>query len=84
MSLIGNYIDSTNGHADKIDDSITFDLNFAYQHKYKYLQLKHVMSIHNVSDTLVTFPEYVRRKGLNEVPLAGSERSLFYSLIINF
>lgn len=83
ISLLGNYIGSTSGPEEKIDDSFIFDFNLAYQHKYRNLQLKHVMSIHNVSDTLVTVPEYVRRKGVNELPLEY-ERSIFYSLVANF
>ncbi|WP_069471268.1 TonB-dependent receptor plug domain-containing protein [Candidatus Marithrix sp. Canyon 246] len=83
ISLLGNYIGSTNGPEEKIDDSFIFDFNLAYQHKYKNLQLKHVISINNLSDTLVTVPEYVRRNGVNELPLEY-ERSIFYSLVANF
>jgi outer membrane cobalamin receptor len=84
VSLIGNYISSTNGPKERIDDSVIVDLNLAYQHKYKKLQLKHVVSIHNISDMFVTFPEYVyRNRNLNEVPLEY-ERSIFYSLIAHF
>ncbi|RKZ42716.1 MAG: hypothetical protein DRQ41_06650 [Gammaproteobacteria bacterium] len=84
ISLIGNYVDTTKGTNEKIDDYLSMDLNFAYQHKYRALQFKHVLSINNVSDTLVTMPEYVRRKALNEVPLTGYERSISYSFIVNF
>jgi outer membrane receptor for ferrienterochelin and colicin len=84
FALIGDYISSTHGSQAKIGDSISFDLNLAYQHQYKFLQLKHVISIQNVAGTQIAFPEYVRRRSLNELPLAGSERSIFYSLIVNF
>ena len=84
VSLIGNYVDATSGSHEKIDDFSTVDLNFAYQHKYRRLQFKHVLSINNVLDTLVTIPEYVRRKAINEVALAGYDRSLSYLFIVNF
>lgn len=83
-SLIGNYISSAHGSQTKVDDSISLDVNLAYQHKYQFLQLKHVLSIQNITNTTVTLPEYVRRRSLNELPLSGSDRSLFYTLIVNF
>jgi len=85
VSFIGNYIGSTNGPQKEIDDAVIFDLNLGYQHKYKNLQLRHVVSIYNLSDTLATFPEYVRHKekGVNEMPIEY-ERSIFYSLVANF
>ncbi|MEN8216706.1 MAG: TonB-dependent receptor [Pseudomonadota bacterium] len=83
-SIIGNYIGSMNGSSsEKVDDSATFDLNFAYQHKYESLKVKHVLSIRNVLDTQVTFPEYVRRN-LNEIPQNETDRGIFYSLTADF
>ncbi|MCK5877965.1 MAG: TonB-dependent receptor [Candidatus Marithrix sp.] len=82
ISLLGNYSDSVDSH--QVDDYFNLNLNFAYQHKYNSLQVKHVLSIQNLTDTQVTVPEYVRRKEINELPLVGSERSLFYSLIVDF
>jgi len=85
VSFIGNYIGSSNGPKKEIDDAAIFDLNFGYQHKYKNLQLRHVVSIYNLSDTQATFPEYVRHKedGVNEIPFEY-ERSIFYSFVANF
>lgn len=84
VSLIGKYIGSREGPMKKIDGSVILDLNFAYQHKFKYFNLKQVFSIQNLTDTQVDFPEYVFRQGLNDVPLESSDRAVFYSLIANF
>lgn len=84
LSLIGKYISSREGPKSKIGNSVIFDLNFAYQHKFKSFSLKQVFSIQNLTDTQVDFPEYVFRQGLNDVPLEFSDRAVFYSLIANF
>jgi outer membrane cobalamin receptor len=84
LSLIGKYIGSREGPMHKIDDSIILDLNFAYEHQFKTFSLKQVVSIQNLTDTQVDFPEYVFRQGLNDVPLESSDRAIFYSLIANF
>ncbi|MDM8564318.1 TonB-dependent receptor [Candidatus Halobeggiatoa sp. HSG11] len=82
VSLLGNYTDSVDSR--QVDDYFNLNVNLAYQHKYNSLQFKHVLSLQNLTDTQVTVPEYVRRKKINELPLVGSERSIFYSLIVNF
>ncbi|MDM8569713.1 TonB-dependent receptor, partial [Thiotrichales bacterium HSG1] len=82
ISLLGNYSDSVDSR--QVDDYFNLNLNFAYQHKYNSLQFKHILSIQNLTGTQVSVPEYVRRKKINELPLVGSERSIFYSLIVDF
>jgi outer membrane receptor for ferrienterochelin and colicin len=84
FSLLGNYLSSSQGSQANVSDSLSLDFNLAYQHPYQSLRLKHVMSIQNLTNTPINFPEYVRRKSLNEIPLAGSERGIFYTLIVNF
>ncbi len=84
IAVIGNYSDSANSHQESVDDYFSLNLNLAYQHKYNSLQLKHVLSMQNLTDAQVAIPEYVRRKEINELPLVGSERSIFYSLIVGF
>ncbi|HHB93349.1 MAG TPA: TonB-dependent receptor [Thioploca sp.] len=84
ISMIGNYSSTANSHQESVDSYFNLSFNFAYQHKYKSWQLKHVLSIQNLTDTKVSIPEYVRRGELNELPLVGSERGVFYSLNVGF
>ncbi len=84
ISVIGNYSDTANSHQESVDSYFNLSFNLAYQHKYKSLQLKHILSVQNLTDTQVAIPEYVRRGELNELPLVGTERGIFYSLLVDF
>ena len=78
-SCVANYMGPMDGSEDEVDESLTLDLNFIFRHKWRGLPITHAISVNNVLDDDVEFPEYVRRKGLNSVPLETG-MTAFYSV----
>jgi len=83
FSGLVHYRSGTEGHESAIDAFTTMDLNIGYHHHLASHDLRHTLSVKNILDENVLIPEYVRRKGLNAVPL-GFARSVSYTLQLNF
>ncbi len=56
------------------------DVNGAYTHTLAGLALRHKLSVKNLTDKEVLFPEYVRRN-INAIP-SGYRRQIVYTLQI--
>ncbi len=80
-SVLLHYIDGIKGHVADVDSSTTLDLSFAYSAKTGAMPTRHSLAVRNLFDEDIAFPEYVRGKGLYEVPLESGV-SLFYTFEI--
>jgi outer membrane receptor protein involved in Fe transport len=83
LSLVGSYLDETQGPHAPVDDSWTADLNIAIDQETDTGIVKHAVTVKNLTDEKVSFPEYVRRRGLNEVPLSVG-RKVYYTVNIRY
>ncbi len=82
LSAVVNYIGSTRGPLAPIPSQTTVDLNVGYTHTLTVasLTLRHKLSVKNLTDEEVLFPEYVRRN-INAIP-SGYRRQIVYTLQI--
>ncbi len=83
LSSVAHYRDSAGGNTEKIDDSLTIDLSASYNHTIGEKEAKHRISLTNITDETPQVADYVRRRGLNAVPLALG-RAFLYEFSINF
>ena len=82
VSGLVNYQSERSAPISELAAQTTLDLNIGYKHKVMYFNLRHNISIKNVFDELVLFPEYVGRN-INSVP-SGFGRQILYSLHLEF
>lgn len=80
FSGIANYLSEQNGPKSIIGGQTTFDGNISFNHKLQGLTLQHNISLKNIFDKTVYFPEFVNRV-INAVP-SGYGRVIFYSLSV--
>ncbi|OQY28007.1 MAG: hypothetical protein B6244_08670 [Candidatus Cloacimonetes bacterium 4572_55] len=83
VSSLLNYRSKTPGPEENIDVTYTVDFNMRYAYRMKSHTVYAYFSIKNAFDTDVTIPEYVRRKGSNEIPL-GNGRRFDFTIQVKF
>jgi outer membrane receptor protein involved in Fe transport len=78
-----NYRGSSEGPMKKIGSSIQVDLGAKTTQIINHMEFTHQFSISNVFDDDFVIAEYVRRRGINEIPV-NFGRSFSYSIKVNF
>jgi outer membrane cobalamin receptor len=76
-----SYLDNTKGHEEEVNSSTKVDLSFSYTTKVCDAKARHSLAVRNLFDVESSFPEYVRGKGLNAVPM-DTGLSIFYTFEI--
>jgi len=79
-SLLMNYLSETSGPKTEISGFITADLGIGYDQKAGGISLSHRLSVKNIFDETILFPEFSRRN-LNSVP-SGYGRRVMYEVQI--
>jgi outer membrane receptor protein involved in Fe transport len=82
ISSVINYWSKTEGSIHEIGAQIFADLNFSFSQSFQNTNIKHNLSIRNITDEELLVPEYVRRSGINEVSF-GFGRRIMYMININ-
>jgi len=80
---VANYTDSSEGPEQSIDSSLVLDLMLGYTQPLGKKIVHHSVRLNNASDESVAVAEYVRRRGLNEVPM-DLGRVLTYEVSVKF
>jgi len=83
FSVIGNYIGASEGPVSVVESSLELDCSVFYRQKVKEFVLKHALNFNNITDATISYPEYVRHSGLNQVS-AGKNLFIGYSLSLTF
>ena len=83
FSFVANYTDSSEGPEQSIDSSLVLDLMLGYTQPLGKKVVHHSVRLNNASDESVAVAEYVRRRGLNEVPM-DLGRVLTYEVSVKF
>ncbi|MBN1338456.1 MAG: TonB-dependent receptor [Bacteroidales bacterium] len=89
ISAVVNYWSETTGpvkdannNFTAIDPMMVADLNLFYKHELGGAKLRHSLSIKNLTDADVLYPEYVSRTKLNEVS-SGYYQTILYTISVS-
>lgn len=80
LGLTGQWESRAKGPSGELGSQATLSLNLGYRHLVGNLVLEHDLRLSNATDRLRMTPEFVRRSGVNAVPLDGFGRRLEYTL----
>ncbi|WP_281558156.1 TonB-dependent receptor [Thalassomonas sp. RHCl1] len=83
LAAMLSYRSSSRGPEFPINSSITLDINASYTQRLAGYQLSHNIKVNNLTKEQVNMAEYVRRRGVNQVPITQG-RSISYQLSILF
>ena len=84
LAVVTNWMDEMTSWEGTVDDSLTWDLNLGIKQETETGTVRHSLTIKNLTDETVGFPEYVRRRGeVTEVPLTVG-RKIYYTVKINY
>lgn len=83
LSGLVNFSSDVEGPDEGIGSQYTVDLDLAYARRFSGLRVIHSISVKNLFDEETVVPEYVRRKGMNEIPMDRGRRIL-YSAKVSF
>ncbi len=78
ISLLANYLSERNSTGAPLEAQTTFDANVGFYHYVMSFKIRHNISMKNIFDEIVLFPEYVGRS-MNSVP-SGFGRQILYSV----
>jgi len=83
LAAVVTYRDGTRAPEFPIDSSTTLYINALYKKQFSSYSISHNIRINNSTNEQVNIAEYVRRRGVNEVPIVTG-RSVNYQLSIRF
>lgn len=79
------FYSETQGHLDKIDPQLNFNLNVGCNTEFDDLSVKHIVSIKNVFNSDMLIPEYIRKTpNINSLPTTGFGRRVIYSIYVYY
>jgi len=78
-----NYRGNSEGPINKISSSLQVDLGAKTTHTVNGMEFTHQLSVSNIFNDDFLIAEYVRRRGINEIPV-NFGRSFSYDIEINF
>jgi len=85
ISLIGNYISGVEGHLKSIKPQYTADINFTYKQQLVGFDLRHVLSITNITNSKMLTPEYIRQTpNINDIVTADFGVGFSYAIYAGF
>jgi len=84
VSSKGKYISSVKGHIKEIKPQISIDINVGFNSQLNNIDVRHVFSIMNITNSKMLTPEYIRlTPNINEITTNSFGRMISYSLLFN-
>lgn len=83
VSPVLNYRSKTGGIREDVQEQLYVDVNSSYSHKIERMRLVHHISVKNVLNEQIGYPEFSRLKSINTIP-SNNARMVIYSLKFQF